>query len=82
MALALAGVLCWLFMLPLEMRGHVDNPYIGILAFVVLPFVFFLGLALVPIGVFLARRRVRQQFETKIAGPQGGLRAPRRSSSA
>jgi hypothetical protein len=43
--LALTALLCWLFMLPVQMRGHVDNPYIGILAFVVLPLVFFLDSA-------------------------------------
>jgi nitrate/TMAO reductase-like tetraheme cytochrome c subunit len=64
--LALTALLCWLFMLPVQMRGHVDNPYIGILAFVVLPLVFFLGLGLTPIGVFLARRRVRKHFETEV----------------
>jgi len=66
-ALALAGFLCWLLLLPLQVRGHADNPYIGILAFVVLPLVFFLGLALIPAGVFLARRRLRTHFETAIA---------------
>ena len=65
-SLALAGLLCWLFLLPLQMRGHAENPYIGILAFVVLPLVFFLGLGLTPIGVFLARRRVRTRFQTEV----------------
>ena len=65
-SLALAGLLCWLFLLPLQMRGHTENPYIGILAFVVLPLVFFLGLGLTPIGVFLARRRVRTRFQTEV----------------
>jgi len=64
--LALTALLCWLFMLPVQMRGHAENPYIGILAFVILPLVLFLGLGLMPIGVFLARRRVRKHFETEV----------------
>jgi nitrate/TMAO reductase-like tetraheme cytochrome c subunit len=47
----------WLFMLPVHLRGHVDNPYIGLLIFIAVPVVFFLGLTLIPIGVALAKRR-------------------------
>ena len=54
----LAGVL-WLFVLPANIRGHVGNPYIGLLLFIAIPAVFFLGLALIPIGIALARRRRR-----------------------
>ena len=55
MGLALTALLCWLFLLPVQMRGHADNPYIGILAFLVLPLVLLPGAGLVPVGVFLAR---------------------------
>jgi hypothetical protein len=48
----------WLFVLPAHIRGHVDNPYIGLLIFVIIPVVFFAGLALLPIGIMLAKRRV------------------------
>ena len=64
--IALAGFLCWLFLLPLQVRGHAQNPYIGILAFVIVPVIFVFGLVLVPIGVFLARRRIRTRFQTEI----------------
>ena len=43
--IALSALLCWLFLLPLQVRGHSENPYIGILAFVVLPLAFFLSLS-------------------------------------
>jgi hypothetical protein len=49
----------WLFVLPAHLRGHVDNPYIGLLIFIAIPMVFFLGLILIPIGIALAHRRVR-----------------------
>ncbi len=51
----------WLFVLPANIRGHVENPYIGLLMFIAIPMVFFSGLALIPIGIALARRRVAQQ---------------------
>ena len=47
-------------MLPLQVRGHVDNPYIGIIVFLILPIIFFAGLALIPIGVYIGRRRIRR----------------------
>ena len=52
----IAGV-SWLLLLPLNLRGAASNPYIGLLAFVALPLAFFAGLALIPIGVALARRK-------------------------
>lgn len=52
-----AGLL-WLFALPLHVRGHADNPYIGIVLFLILPMAFFAGLALIPVGAVLAKRRV------------------------
>jgi hypothetical protein len=48
----------WLFVLPAHIRGHVDNPYIGLLIFVIIPVVFFAGLVLIPIGIILAKRRI------------------------
>ncbi|WP_180540426.1 NapC/NirT family cytochrome c [Nevskia soli] len=54
----------WLFALPANIRGHAQNPYIGLLLFVAIPMVFFAGLALIPIGIILAKRRVEQEFAT------------------
>jgi len=48
----------WLFVLPAHMRGRVDNPYIGLLAFVGIPIIFFLGLFLIPLGMYLGKRRI------------------------
>ena len=58
-ALLATALISWLFVLPLQIRGHVDNPYVGILVFLILPAIFFTGLALVPIGVYLSERRIR-----------------------
>ncbi len=47
----------WLFLLPSSMRGAEFHPYIGILAYLVLPGVFFFGLILIPLGILLRMRR-------------------------
>jgi len=55
----------WLFLLPTNLRGAgVGNPYIGILLFIIIPAIFFAGLALIPIGVFLAKRNIAATIET------------------
>ncbi|MGD1105400.1 MAG: NapC/NirT family cytochrome c [Terracidiphilus sp.] len=44
-----------------ELSGHLsDNPYLGIIFFLILPVLFLLGLALIPIGVLLRRRNLRK----------------------
>ncbi len=52
----------WLFALPLNIQGHVGNPYIGLLLFIAIPAVFFVGLALIPIGIALSRREVAAEL--------------------
>ena len=40
-----------------EMSGHLSsNPYLGIIFFLILPALFLLGLAVIPVGIFLRRR--------------------------
>src|SRR5580658_9671467 len=57
----LAGV-SWLFALPANIRGDVSNPYIGLLVFIAIPAVFFVGLALIPIGIALGRRKAGEEL--------------------
>jgi hypothetical protein len=66
--LSLAGVVLtttsavfWLFLLPSTLQHEVDNPYTGILTFLMLPAVFFGGLILMPLGLVWNRRRQRRQ---------------------
>ncbi|MCC6292424.1 MAG: NapC/NirT family cytochrome c [Bryobacterales bacterium] len=54
--LTTTGGILWLFLLPTMLRGESANPYTGILTFLILPGVFFAGLALIPIGWWFARR--------------------------
>ena len=48
----------WLLLLTLHSAGAAANPYLGILIFFAVPVVFFAGLALIPMGAWLARRRI------------------------
>lgn len=59
----LAGI-SWIFVLPLNVRGHVENPYIGLLVFIAIPVIFCTGLALIPLGIYLGKGRVRDGMET------------------
>jgi hypothetical protein len=47
----------WLFLLPTTMKGVAATPYIGILSYMGLPSVFFLGLFLIPLGIFIRNRK-------------------------
>ena len=72
LALLATALISWLFVLPQQVRGHVDNPYVGILIFLVIPTIFFAGLLLIPVGVYLSRRQIRgglagQTFDRKSA---------------
>jgi len=60
MALLATALISTLFVLPQQVRGHVDNPYIGIVVFLILPMIFFAGLILVPIGLYLSKRKIRE----------------------
>lgn len=57
-ALVTTAGFSWLFVLPIELRGHTSNPYTGIVVFLVIPVIFVLGLVLIALGVLLARRRI------------------------
>jgi len=68
----------WLFVLPMNIRGgSVGNPYIGLLIFIAIPAVFFVGLALIPVGIALARRKVVENL-SEVAEAEGRRTAWRR----
>ncbi len=54
----------WLLLLPMHIGGVANNPYLGILIFLIIPAMFFAGLAMIPVGVLLARRRIRAGLAT------------------
>src|SRR5215469_4741745 len=59
-ALVTTAGFSWLFALPLQLRGHSKNPYIGIVVFIFIPVVFVFGLVLMGLGLYIARKRIQQ----------------------
>lgn len=68
-----AGV-SWLFVLPLELHGRTANPYLGIIVFLIIPIVFFTGLILIPIGIYLGKRQLREDMGAATFDRKAALR--------
>jgi NapC/NirT cytochrome c family, N-terminal region len=68
-ALATTAGFSWLFALPVQLRGHASNPYIGIAAFIVIPVILVAGLVLIAVGIFLGRRRLERMQRELMALP-------------
>ena len=51
----------WLFLLPSGLATDNIHPYLGILFYLLLPGVFFAGLALIPLGIYLRKRREKSR---------------------
>jgi hypothetical protein len=68
--LVVTALVTWLVILPIQGRGG-PNPYIGIIVFVVVPILFVAGLLLVPLGIYLARRRIRDSLGGEVAVEPG-----------
>ena len=41
----------WMFVLPTQIRGHANNPYIGLVVFIFIPVIFVLGLVATALGL-------------------------------
>jgi hypothetical protein len=57
-AITTAMAILFVVLLIFDLAGFFDNPYFGLLLFVVIPAAFVVGLLLIPIGVRLERRRI------------------------
>ena len=53
--LTTGGAISWLFLLPVYFGEGFQNPYLGILSFLILPGLFFGGLLMIPLGMMLRR---------------------------
>jgi len=54
-----------------ELSGHLsDNPYLGIIFVLILPFILLFGLALIPVGVLLRRRKLEKAGQIPAAFPR------------
>lgn len=58
---ATTGGVLWILVVLAGLGAETANPYQGVLAFLILPAVFFTGLILIPLGALLKRRRMRQR---------------------
>lgn len=72
--LVATALITWIFVLPIHVRGRVSNPYIGIAIFIIVPMLFLAGLLSVPLGMYLARRRVRAHLAAAIVDRTVALR--------
>jgi hypothetical protein len=70
---ALTLIAFWIYDFVLPGPPH---PYIGILLFLILPGLFILGLILIPIGIYLRRRKLRDAGELPHAYPEVDLKIP------
>jgi hypothetical protein len=57
--LTTAGALLFVVLVALNLFGYLENPYAGIVIFILVPAIFVLGLLLIPLGLWLDRRRGR-----------------------
>jgi hypothetical protein len=60
----IAGLLIIVFLIA-QLWGGLDNPYIGLFAYVVLPVIFVLGLIEIPIGMWRRRRKLMKEGATE-----------------
>jgi len=74
--LVTSATVFWIFWLPESLTGTVRNPYLGILGFLILPAVFFLALALIPLGVYLRFRSEKRKGVYPSAFPPVNMRNP------
>jgi hypothetical protein len=56
-ALTTASALLFLALIAFELLGYLQNPYAGIVVFIMVPALFAIGLLLIPLGLWLDRRR-------------------------
>jgi hypothetical protein len=59
LALTTASALLFLFLIALDLLGFFQNPYVGIIIFVIVPALFVVGLVFIPAGLWLERRQRR-----------------------
>ncbi|MCG3195461.1 MAG: NapC/NirT family cytochrome c [Thermoanaerobaculia bacterium] len=70
------GVLLVAFWLYEMLAHHQINPYTGIFFFLILPGIFIAGLALMPLGIILRRRKLKKAGEIPATLPDVSLRDP------
>ena len=77
-AIVVASLACVTLLFLMEIASHGDNPYIGILTYIIFPAILIFGLFIVGLGMFIERRRRRKVTpEHVLAYPKLDLNDPR-----
>jgi hypothetical protein len=71
------SALVFLVVFLLDMFGLHSNPYMGIVFFIIVPSAFILGLLLIPLGMWIERRRIATGRSARIGWPTLDLNSPR-----
>jgi nitrate/TMAO reductase-like tetraheme cytochrome c subunit len=66
LTLVITAISSWLFVAPAEIGGHAENPYKGVVLYLILPIVLIAGVVLWGLGLVLARRRIRARLQASI----------------
>jgi nitrate/TMAO reductase-like tetraheme cytochrome c subunit len=73
LALGITAISTWLFVLPTELHGNVENPYKGAVLYLILPFVLVGGVVLAAAGIVLGRRRIETRLEAVVVDRKTAL---------
>jgi NapC/NirT cytochrome c family, N-terminal region len=74
LAFVITAICTWLFFLPAGHPELGENPFRGLVVYLVLPAVFFAGLALAVAGVVASRRRIRERLTASTVLRETALR--------
>jgi nitrate/TMAO reductase-like tetraheme cytochrome c subunit len=73
LALGITAISTWLFVLPTELHGNIENPYKGAVLYLILPFVLVGGVALTAAGIVLGRGRIRKRLKAVVVDRRTAL---------
>jgi hypothetical protein len=74
LTLMVTAIVSWLVFLAAQMRAEAENPYVGIVLFVVIPLTVLVGVVLTVAGAFLGRRRALDRLRRGIADRRVAVR--------
>jgi nitrate/TMAO reductase-like tetraheme cytochrome c subunit len=73
LVLVITATSTWLFVLPAEAQGHIENPYKGVIVYLILPFIGLAGVVLTAAGIMAGRRQIRERLETEVTDRRKAL---------
>jgi nitrate/TMAO reductase-like tetraheme cytochrome c subunit len=66
MAIGITTVIAWLFFVPSELHGGLENPYKGAILYLILPAVLVFAIVLAVVGIWLKRRQIREHLASGV----------------